>query len=292
MEPTTSTPIPAAAPYEPESRAALYDAYGHVEWDRLQISAHGRRQATIHTDFLRDYVKAGDRVLDAGCGPGRFAIELCRLGAHVVAVDTSAGQLDLARQRFEAAGLGIAPPALQQADIVDLGDLEDGSFDATVCFGGALSYVRDRRQQAADELMRVTRPGGVILVSVMSRFGSACNVVRQAGIADPVEPPRLRSILDTGEPSGAPSSKVPGRLHPAMHLYDSDELCRLFSACGVLTVAGSNVTLAQGNQAANALLEDEEAWANTIDIERRCCRQSGLVDSGSHLILAARKRAA
>jgi hypothetical protein len=71
-------------------------------------------------------------------------------------------------------------------------------------------------------------------------------------------------MLDRGELSGVPSSKVPGRLHPPMHLFTSDSL-------------------------RDSLLADPVAWADTVAIERRCCRAPGLVDSGSHIILAARR---
>jgi len=46
------------------------------------------------------------------------------------------------------------------ADVLDLSRCPDASFDATVCYGGALSYALDRAPEAAAELARVTRPGG------------------------------------------------------------------------------------------------------------------------------------
>jgi ubiquinone/menaquinone biosynthesis C-methylase UbiE len=109
-------------------------------------------------------------------------------------------------------------------------DCPDKTFDVVVCFGGPLSYVCDRRHQAAAELVRVTRPGGLLLVSVMSRFGATCNVVRRATLdvlRDPVAG-KVWSVLDEGELSRFPS-RVPGEKHPPMHLYSSGELAALSS---------------------------------------------------------------
>ena len=47
----------------------------------------------LTVDFARFPVDPGDRVLDMGCGGGRHAFALYRRGAHVVALDRSAGDL-------------------------------------------------------------------------------------------------------------------------------------------------------------------------------------------------------
>ena len=235
-------------------------------------------------------MEPGHRVLDAGCGPGRFTIELARLGARPVALDTSSLQLKAAAERCHAAGVGHHVEAFMQGDIVDLSAFTDGSFDVVVCFGGPLSYVRDRRHHAAAELVRVTRPGGVLLVSVMSRLGATCNVVRRAALEvlrDPVAG-KIWSVLDKGELSGFPS-RVPGEMHPPMHLYSSGELAALFESCDVLAMAGSNVTATEGDPTFEGVAADADAWATAVDVELRLCQQPGLLDTGGHLIAVVQR---
>jgi len=276
--------------YAPAGTARFYDAYGEFEWLRLQAKAYGRLQAIIHGDFLRKHVAPGHWVLDAGCGPGRFTIELVALGARPVALDTSPLQLEAAAERCRTAGVRHRVEGFVEGDIVDLSAFGDESFDAVVCFGGPLSYVCDKRHQAAAELVRVTRPGGVLLVSVMSRFGATCNVVRRATLEvlrDPVAG-RLWSVLDRGELSGFPS-RVPGQMHPPMYLYSSGELAALFDSCNVLALAGSNVAAVEGDPAFEEVAADADAWAAAVEVERRLCQQPGLVDTGSHLIAVVQR---
>lgn len=72
--------------YDAHYTGTFYDVYGALEWDRLEATAYGRLQAVIHTDLIRRYVRRGDQVLDAGCGPGRFTAVMAQQGAAVTAL--------------------------------------------------------------------------------------------------------------------------------------------------------------------------------------------------------------
>jgi SAM-dependent methyltransferase len=201
-------------------------------------------------------------------------------------------QLELAKKRIEEAGLSDQVQSFAQEDIVNLARIPTASFDVIVCYGGALSYVRDRRHDAASELKRITKPGGLILVSVMSRYGATANLVRRPTVQflKDLWGRLVWHVLETGDLSGVPSTKVIGHSHPAMHLYTSTELRELFSDCEVVEVAGSNVSATEGAPALEDVASDPQAWATAVELERKLCRQPGLVDSGSHLILVARHR--
>lgn len=120
--------------YNPAHTAASYDEYGERQWTRFEDGRTPAPSLAVHLDFLGRFISAGDRVLDIGADPGRFTIELARLGADIVVADISAGQLALNRDRVGAAG--------------------------AVCFGGPLSYVLDRAEDGVAELVRVTAPAG------------------------------------------------------------------------------------------------------------------------------------
>ncbi len=282
--------------YDPEYTRTFYDAYGESEWFRLERTAFGRLEAAIHADFLAQFLKKGDHVLDAGSGPGRFSIEIARMGAIPVLLDISLNQLTLARAKLTEAGVLDAVAHFQVGDICDLSVFPDGIFDAVVCYGGALSYVCEKRGQAAKELKRVTKPGGTILASVMSRNGAAIGVVKEPDVRYLSEPtkaglymegmPGLWEFLRTGDLPGFPSRI--GIRHAAMHLYTSRELAELFEDCQVLKLAGTCVTISEYQKPDDEITR-EPVWSNVIELERRLNSQPGLVDCGSHIIIAARR---
>jgi ubiquinone/menaquinone biosynthesis C-methylase UbiE len=141
--------------YDPQYVSRFYDSYSNLEWDRLEKSAYGRLQALMHTEMLGRYCHKGYCVLDAGCGPGRFSIEAAKLGARVTAFDISPEQLRIAREKIVEAGFIDSMDAFVQGDVSHMDQFSDGDFDLVLAFGGALSYVRELRYQAASELVRV-----------------------------------------------------------------------------------------------------------------------------------------
>ena len=276
--------------YDPDYTRKFYDAYGSHEWDRLDVTAYGILQAIIHADFIGRHIRQGDRVLDAGCGPGRFTTTVAKLGAAVTALDLSERQLELAEEKIGEAGLAEAVDAFVPGDITDLSSFPDGQFDAVVCYGGALSYVCGQRHRAASELVRVVRPGGILLTSVMSRYGAMANLVRgpvMDVLRDPEEEHVWR-VAEDGDLLGFASTQVDMR-HPPMHLFTSDELRRLLPGCRVLELAGSNVTTFEGSKTIDEVLGDQQAWATAVELERALNSRPGLVDNGSHIILAAQR---
>ena len=278
--------------FDPDYLSRFYDQYDLAEWERLEASAYGRLQAIIHTDFVREYVQGGNVVADIGSGPGRFSIEVARLGATPILVDISPQQLKRAGERLSEAGFSAE---VIQADMRDLSCLSSESFDTTICFGGALSYVCDDSAQAVAELMRITKPGGFILASVMSIWGYHCNIVRRGDSADldvlanpderNVDGVALYNVFETGDLAGFSSSTISLR-HPPMHLFTAEELRGLFPGSDVQRMAGSNVTAYEGSEALERAAADPQAWDTIVKLERRLCTEPGLVDSGSHIIIA------
>jgi len=101
----------------------------------------------------------GKRVLDAGCGAGRYAAWLADRGADVVGVDASEAMLDRARERV---GDGAT---FRRADLGDSLDFAaDGEFDGVVS-SLVLDYVADWRATFG-EFARLLAPGGFLAFSV------------------------------------------------------------------------------------------------------------------------------
>ncbi|MEZ4521369.1 MAG: methyltransferase domain-containing protein [Thermomicrobiales bacterium] len=123
------------------------------EWEDIQS---GKRIVLDQLD-----IQPGWTVLDAGSGTGYDLLQLGELvgpAGRAVGIDASKQLLDIARQRLDGTGL---PVELLHADIRDL-PFEDDTFDA-VRSERVIQHVDDI-PAAIDELIRVTKPGGRIVI--------------------------------------------------------------------------------------------------------------------------------
>ncbi|MFN3243737.1 MAG: metalloregulator ArsR/SmtB family transcription factor [Planctomycetota bacterium] len=135
----------------------FFDSLG-AEWDRLRKVFQDDLQRARAIGRL---VPRGLKIADVGTGTGVLAMEMARLGMHIVAVDQSEAMLAAA----EAKRTTLPDPGrveLRQGTATDL-PLADGEVDAVLAHM-VLHYVPSPRD-AIRELARVVRPGGrVVLV--------------------------------------------------------------------------------------------------------------------------------
>jgi len=105
-------------------------------------------------------VSDGLRVLDLGSGDGTTAVPSAQRGADVLGVDISTNMVAAGNARADE--LGLSNLRFQQGDASDLSDLDDDSFDLVVSVFGAM--FAPRPMDVARELVRVTKPGGRIVM--------------------------------------------------------------------------------------------------------------------------------
>jgi SAM-dependent methyltransferase len=101
-------------------------------------------------------IEPGQRVLDIAAGSGNVAIPAARLGAEVTASDLSPELLAIGEAQAGVAGVSLT---WEEADAENL-PYAEGSFDVAVSCVGIM--FAPHHQPAADELVRVVRPGGTI----------------------------------------------------------------------------------------------------------------------------------
>jgi len=125
-------------------------------WSETSRGRAQREQVWREIDRL---FKAGDRVLDLGCGTGDDAVHLMSRGVSALGIDSAPGMVEIARTRGVAA---------KRMAIEVLGSLED-VFDGAISNFGALNCVADL-DKLSEELARLVRPQGKLALCVMSRF--------------------------------------------------------------------------------------------------------------------------
>ena len=265
--------------YDRTSVARYFDDFGDREWTRLVETPAAEVKLHVHAEYLRQYIAAGDTVLDIGAGAGRFTQILASIGATIAVADVSPVQLALNKAYAAAHGFDHAVTEWTEADICDLSRYADGAFDAVVCYGGPLSYVFDRRVDALGELCRVTKPGGFVLLSVMSLWGTIHEKLPGVLATDAAENAR---IVATGE---LRLGAADGTRHQC-HLFRADELRALLTATGwdLRALAASNCLSTVWGEPLDRIRADEARWSELLAMEIEATRQPGCLDAGTHLI--------
>ena len=277
--------------YDAEGVAHYFDKLAEREWLRLESTLQGRIKYAVHRHFIAKHIRPAMHVLDVGSGPGRFALDCVQLGADVTLVDISPVQLDLARERLAAGGALERVRGFHRLDVLDIGSLPADSFDAVVCFGGAVSYTRERYLDALRQLARVARPGAPILLSVMSLFG-AMRLVGPLDAATVLETANDHLDWDAVLSAAGVTCTRPtsSEFHQPMALFTSVGLRAALVELGleVRTLASANPFLPEF-LAVPKIAASERAAQTLVDLEVALCDQPGLVDAGGHLLAVAIK---
>jgi ubiquinone/menaquinone biosynthesis C-methylase UbiE len=100
------------------------------------------------------------KVLDVGCGDGTTAIPMAKLGAVVLGVDIASNLVTAGNERVKSEG--IVNCNFQEGDATNLSGLQDRTFDLVVSIFGVM--FAPRPMDVAKELVRVTKPGGRIIM--------------------------------------------------------------------------------------------------------------------------------
>ncbi|WP_026988704.1 class I SAM-dependent DNA methyltransferase [Fodinicurvata fenggangensis] len=141
----------------------------YAEWaeqyDRDTLDGMGYVAPGLVAKELSGLVAKDAKVLDAGCGTGLAGVELKKLGfTNIDGIDLSGEMLEVAREKE-------AYDKLAEADMTVPLEIADDSYDAVISVGVFTSgHVKPK---ALDELARVTRKGGQIVVTVHEKVWEA-----------------------------------------------------------------------------------------------------------------------
>jgi ubiquinone/menaquinone biosynthesis C-methylase UbiE len=126
----------------------------------LSLGASERMKARL----VDDNVRAGDRVLEIGCGTGSMAILAAMRGARVLAFDISPQMLEVAKQKIDAAGMSNSVELVEMG-ISGMDGFAEGEFDlvmSTLVFSELSS---DERVYALGHAYRTLRHGGRLAIA-------------------------------------------------------------------------------------------------------------------------------
>ncbi len=105
-------------------------------------------------------ITKGLKVLDLGCGDGTTALPAAARGADVLGVDIAKNLVEAGNRRAREHGLSNC--RFQEGDATNLHELKDEAFDLVISIFGAM--FAPKPFDVAKEMVRVTRPGGRIIM--------------------------------------------------------------------------------------------------------------------------------
>jgi ubiquinone/menaquinone biosynthesis C-methylase UbiE len=148
---------------EGETAATEEHAAPPEAWDAI-AKGYNRHVAPQEVDLANEALglvglEPGERFLDVAAGTGGLSLPAARLGAHVLATDWSAAMIERFDERVRDEGLSQAEGRVMDCHALDL---PDDSFDVTGSQFGVM-LVPDQ-PRALSEMVRVTKPGGRVLV--------------------------------------------------------------------------------------------------------------------------------
>jgi len=263
----------------------FYTANTDREWGRLLRDPFHQLELEMSLRLLKKYLPKKGLILDAGGGPGRYTIELAKMGYEVVLLDLVAKNLEFAKTQIKKAKVEKQVKAIVQGSITDLSQFKSNSFNAVICLGGPLSHVhpKSQRQKAISELIRVAKKVSPIFISVIGKYAV---------------------LLRT--PSGWPQNVADKKYFANLafegqdyrwvkngfcHFFTLEEFEQLFKKRKVKIIKkvgleGLNI---EPIATTNFAKKYPKAWKNWLAIHQKMCSDPFVIDASGHMMFIMKK---
>lgn len=267
----------------------FYDKYGIREWNRLEENTYSRINYLLHMHFIEKYLHKGMKILDAGCGAGRYSVEFAKRDCNVTLFDISNEQLKIAKKKIHEAKVNENIDGYIQGDIRDLSQFENEQFDMVVCYGAPLSYVLENREKAILEFNRVLNKNGSLFLSVNNKWGILKMLLgnKYPDFFNNPEYWHIDKVIKTGD---LPKHEKVNQ--PPRHFFESGEINNLLIENGFDEIAlGGSPCFSCGNaQSLEDFTLDERAIDTILQIEIETYTKPTMVDSGEFLLARGIKK--
>jgi SAM-dependent methyltransferase len=197
--------------------------------------------------------------------------------------------LAIARERVRDFPVGAHVEAIVEADACDLSRWTDDAFDAVLALG-PFYHLPDwaDRERAADEVLRVLRPGGVAFVALMPRYAFLRRTIaipdERHHLADPAFVQRLLE-------DGVFINDVPGRFTGGYGVRP-EEVTPFFERHGFVTralLACEGIVPDLQEALAQMQQEDPVAYQHTLDVILHNAADPSILGMSAHLLYIASK---
>ena len=251
----------------------IEEYYNARNEDGRLTSKHGSVEYLTTMKYIRESVSGVDdpAILEVGAGTGLYSVNLAKEGYRVTAVELVAHNLEILKSKLD--GTEKITPILGNA--LDLSFLPDGAFDLTMLLGPMYHlYTKEDKLQALREAVRVTKPGGRILVAYCMNEATVIQYV--FGLNN------LREVTDSDLLT--PDWHCKSEPKEVFELIRTEEIAELDAEIPV-----KRLKLIATDGATNYMRGfvdemDDETFAKWLDFHFSTCERQDLVGASNHTL--------
>ncbi len=257
----------------------LENFYNSYDEDGRLLSQHGQVEYITTQKYIHECLAGarGGSILEIGAGTGRYSVSLTKEGYSVTAVELIEHNIEMLKAKLD----GSEDITVLQGNAVDLSFLKDNTFDLTLLLGPMYHlYTKEDKLLALSEAVRVTKPGGYILVAYCMNEPT---IIQYVFARD-----NLKKVFDNNMLTDDwHCISEPSEIFELIRTEEIAELDRAVSVDRVKLVASDGAT--------NYIRElvdgmDKQAFAKWVEYHLSTCERQDLVGASHHTIDILRKR--
>ena len=256
----------------------LKDYYESYDEDSRLLSRHGSVEYITTRKYI-DQALSGDKskkILEVGAATGRYSVTLAKEGWDVTAVELLEHNISILRSKLT----GEENIRVLQGNAMDLSALEDDAFDLTLVLGPMYHlYNKADKLRALSEAVRVTRPGGTIMVAYCMNDPTVVQYVFGMNY--------LKEVMDFNMISA--DWRCLSEPKDLFELVRTEEIAELDEAVDV-----RRIKLVATDGATNYMREfvdamDDETFAKWLEYHFTVCERQDLIGASHHTLDILRK---
>jgi len=256
---------------------SYYDDQTETEWSRIE----NRPEFLLTCRFLDRYLFPGEKILDIGGGPGRYALHLAAKGCDVTLFDLSPGNIRFASARARQQGLSLHTVC---GDARNVDSLVRETFDHVLLMG-PLYHIQDEpgRIQAVNSALRILKPGGTLSASFINMFAGIIYAMKEQPdiVLDPAEQDFYRTFIENRSFAGPAFTEAyfarQDEILPFMKQFPLKKL-HFFGQESILSPCEQNI-----------MGHSQEVTDEWLNLGRRLCEREDLLSWSEHLMYIGRK---
>ncbi len=229
-------------------------------------------------DYLKPFLPSNLRtkIVDLGCGTGKWTAKIAKSGYHVTGIDISTKMLNRTLRKLEGVGPNNRSDTMQ-ADLCDLSKIPGQTFEMAIALGDPIGCTKDPRR-ALREIRRILTQDGVLVATFDNRLAAIDFYLSRN---DANEVARFLRDGKTHWLTRDSSEQFP------IQTYAPTELRRLLENAGfeILDLVGKTVLPMRHHRHLLNTPSVRRRWAK---IEKSLCRDTAAIGRASHLQIACR----